>query len=218
MLMAGANVFKVRLRGMVDGASVIFDATPEMIETRNVNYNNIDPLHMPGQIYIYKSTSSRNYQVSNARLITRTQVEADANLKMLWTLRGWTMPRFGKNSSTLSPKEKSYRELFSNSRANKKTPKAYGGNEMLGAPPEVLLLSAYSDSSKAIAQHINRVPVVIQQLSIPYPSDVDYIPTTEGIPMPTVMTIDMTLMETHSPNEYEAFNLSAFKQGILPGY
>ena len=109
---------------------------------------------------------------------------------------------------------------------------AYFGTELLGAPPAVLYLSAYSktigstskDSQSGstnvwkIAQHINRVPVVIQQLTIPYPNDVDYITTSKGVPMPSIMNIDVALLETHSPNSYEGFNFDSFKQGRLQGF
>ena len=99
------------------------------------------------------------------------------------------------------------------------------GVEVLGAPPQVLLLSAYSNnksvSGQRTGQHISRVPVVIQQLNIPYPSDVDYIPTTQkygNTPMPIIMTVDITLVETHSPAEYERFSLEDFSRGILRSF
>ena len=68
------------------------------------------------------------------------------------------------------------------------------------------------------AQHINRVPVVIQQLTIPYPNDVDYINTSKGVPMPIIMNLDISLIETHSPNAYEAFSLGDFRAGRLKGF
>ena len=111
------------------------------------------------------------------------------------------------------------------------------GLGLLGQPPDVVLLSAYSKVPGDVGRvsdfnqqmgHLNRVPVVITQLSIPYPSDIDYIPTAPnpnsnsgdkgGVPMPTIMTIDMSLIETHSPLQYEKFSLSDFKNGTLPGF
>jgi hypothetical protein len=62
------------------------------------------------------------------------------------------------------------------------------------------------------------VPVVIQQLTIPYPNDMDYITTSRGVPMPLILNIDIALLETHSPNAYEGFNLDSFRRGILPGF
>jgi hypothetical protein len=97
--------------------------------------------------------------------------------------------------------------------------------DFLGAPPKVLQLSAYSRLGAQTGVqglgHIRRVPVVIQQLSIPYPSDTDYIPTDDSsnpTPMPTIMTLDMTLVETHSPQEYQDFSLEDFRNGNLKGF
>lgn len=97
---------------------------------------------------------------------------------------------------------------------------------VLGAPPDVLLLSAYSadqGSSGGVVrsgaiQNIHRIPVVMTSLNITYPSEVDYIPTLYNIPMPTVMTLEITLNETHSPLEYEDFSLEDFHDGKLGGF
>lgn len=220
------NRYKIKLRG-ADGF-VTFDVTPDFIETRNVNYSTIEPLHQPGQIYVYKNTSSRNFNISNARMISRTQEEADKNLRRLHMLRGWTMPRFGSKSSTLDSDQASARvenpETSTEIKAQGRRDNAveFFGTEVLGAPPQVLLLSAYSSatspSGRGQAQHIDRVPVVMQQLNIPYPSDVDYIPTTTGVPMPIIMTVDITLVETHSPAEYERFSLGDFRRGRLRSF
>jgi hypothetical protein len=91
-----------------------------------------------------------------------------------------------------------------------------GGGDDLGAPPAVLLLSAYTKGRPVT--NINRIPVVIQNLSINYPTDVDYIPSIDGEPFPTIMSISISLTEAHSPVEYESFNLSQFKTGTLPGF
>lgn len=214
------NAYKVKLQNS-RGETVTFDATPDLIETRNVNYGTVEPIHAPGQINVFKNTSSRSFNISNARLISRTQKEAERNLKRLWLIRSWCMPRFGK--STISEGQADARNIVRSESARSASSAAdqtrIFGVELLGSPPEVLFLSAYSRSSGAgKTQHIHRVPVVIQQLSIPYPSDVDYIPTPNGVPMPTIMTIDLTLVETHSPNEYEKFSLDAFKTGNLGNF
>jgi hypothetical protein len=92
-------------------------------------------------------------------------------------------------------------------------------SSMLGAPPMVLYLYGYSDPGNSTsAQNINKIPVVIESLTYDYPNDVDYIPTSEGIPFPAVMTISMTLRETHSPREVESFDIAAFKQGRMLGW
>ena len=151
------------------------------------------------------------------------------------------MPRFGK-SSTLSADQAADRSDYERDRASgdrtEETLKAFYGTdfgiELLGAPPAVLYLTAYSKNVGSssvptgrentavnvwdIAQHINKIPVVIQQLTIPYPNDVDYITTSSGLPMPSIMNIDLALLETHSPNSYEGFNLDAYKRGVLQGF
>ena len=227
------NIYKVRLQNAQRrNERVSFEATPTIVETRNVNYNALEPLHAPGQIQVYKNTTSRTYNISDIRLLSRTMEEAEINLRNLWILRGWTMPRFGR-STTLTRTQARNRTTYDSAVREGATSdelfydeqdrRNILGTELLGSPPAVLLFSAYSrpvgtDSERSKRQHINRVPVVISQMSLPYPNDVDYIPTTSGVPMPTIMTLDLVLTETHSPNGYERFNLSAFKQGRLQGY
>jgi len=222
------NPYKVKLTAARQfGRTVSFDASPTIAENRNVNYNSLEPLHAPGQIQVYRNTSSRNFQISDIKLISRTLEEADRNLKKLWLLRSWCMPRFGK-SSTLSVDQRLNREFPEDSGDEAEN----FGTELLGAPPSVLYLSAYSKNIGSevqststgdinvwnVSQHINKIPVVIQQLTIPYPNDVDYITTTKGVPMPSIMNIDLALLETHSPNSYEGFSLDAYKQGLLQGF
>jgi hypothetical protein len=234
---------KVRLVSAANSRrSVTFRASPQVTENRNVNYAALEPLHAPGQVQVYKNTASRSFSISDLKLISRTAKEATDNLKILWRLRSWTMPRFG-NSSTLNARERSNRNdpLFApdvsqydagmfNSDAEFRQ-YAYG-TELLGAPPEVLYLSAYSmdvgyenagvekpgTAKWKIAQHLNRIPVVIQQLTIPYPNDVDYINTVDGVAIPIIMNLDISLIETHSPNSYSDFSLDDFRAGRLKGF
>lgn len=237
--------YRVSLRNSTNRREfVTLEATPDLIETRNVNYKTIDPVHAPGQMVAYQNTQSRGFNLSQIKLISRTRREASINLWRLWVLRAWCMPRFGL--STLSDLGRQFREqavlsgdkTFSFESADGTTETAqfssaadfqsraqqeFGGGafERRGEPPPVLLLSAYSRPGTVGKSrgHINQVPVVITNLSIPYPSDADYIPDERtGVPMPTIMTLDMQLTETHSPREYENFSLSAFKAGILGGF
>ena len=232
--------FRVRLRNSTNTREMVsFFATPDLIEARQVNYKMMDPVHAPGQIAAYQNTNSRNFNISQIRLISRTPQEAEENLARLWILRSWTMPQFG--TSTLNSTNRSNRNFLSElalrdpdsltreDRIQQSRAIQGAGVELRGRPPAVLLFSAYSTDEQAGGEygsnkvqqtgHINRVPVVMQNISIPYPSDVDYIPTAiNQVPMPTIMTLDMTLIETHSPREYERFDLLAFKQGRLPGY
>lgn len=96
------------------------------------------------------------------------------------------------------------------------------GIEMLGAPPEVLYLYGYSssanDNRKTGFVNINRIPVVITNLSISYPEDVDYLPSSFGDPFPIRMDVTIELAETHSPTEYARFSLTEFKLGQLKNF
>ena len=220
------NQYKVKLRSQVTHTVVAFDVTPEITETRNVTYKTLEPIHMPGGIHVYGHTSSRVFNINNIRLVSRTREEAAKNLYRLNVLRSWAMPYFGINNSTL-----------------------------VGAPPDVLSLTAYARGAQDSASqqklvgeaardtntieqntnfnkrthptNIHNIPVVLQQISIPYPSDTDYIDTSRleipseelvieaGVPFPTIMTVDMVLQETHSPREYSRFDLKAYRQGKL---
>lgn len=220
------NPFKVRLQDRYRNR-VAFDVTPDLNETRNTNYNSLEPVHMPGAIQIYKNTSSRSFNISNARFLSRTPQEAERTIKKLWTLRGWGMPRFGQGSSTLnefSRFARVFREKDPDShswyRDNPELDQSFSvGGEVVGAPPRIIFLSAYSsDALAGVPQHIYRVPTVLANLSIPYPGDVDYVNTRAGVPVPIIMTVDLTLTETHSPSQYEQFSLYAYKNGILPGF
>ncbi len=241
------NQYKVRLQvannypglsadiGKLKSSSVSFKVAPEVTENRNVTYKTLDPLHMPGQIYVYGGTSSRTFQLSNIRLISRTSKEASENMQTLHLLRSWTMPYFG-NSGTFPQSQIENRESTvqnsSNTSAANTAPQGKNGlgSEMLGAPPDVLLLSAYAPAGeyatqgknqkrrKLIATNIQNVPVLITNLTIPYPTDVDYIPTEDEQPMPRIMTLDIQLAETHSPQEYNKFSLQDFRQGKLNNF
>lgn len=225
------NPFRVKLNDRF-GGRVAFEVTPDLTESRQVNYNSIEPTHLPGSIQIFKNSSSRTFQVSGARFLSRTPQEADRTIKRLWVLRSWGTPRFGSGSSTLSVDNR-YARVFretdpnsflaaqENQRQNpRNSARDYStGVELLGAPPNIVFLSAYSDqSTSGVAQNIYKVPTVMTNLTIPYPSDVDYVLSTAGVPVPIVMSIDVSLTETHSPAQYEQFSLGAFKNGRLSGF
>lgn len=229
------NEFKIKLLNAKNiSERVIFDVTPDLSETRNINYKTLDPVHMPGQIMIFNNTSSRTFNVTNIKLISRNNSEADKNLKILWLLRSWCMPRFGLDSSSQNEQNRNANGQENDSKpetirrrdtppddrskvndTESTTPGTPGSR---GEPPQVLYLSAYSTDNTNKPQHINKVPVVITNLSIPYPTDTDYIPSNDGTPMPTIMTLDLNLVETHAPVEYEKFSLDNFKMGILKNF
>lgn len=100
-------------------------------------------------------------------------------------------------------------------------PEAGTVKNSIGSPPEVLYLYGYSEdgvSKSDTVQNIRRVPVVLTSVSFSYPNDVDYIPTLDGVPFPTVMTVTLELKETKSPHEIEQFSLADFRDGKLIGW
>ena len=235
MITPTENPFKIRL--VAQGAKTVndrrrgvtFEVAPELNESRQVQYEFLDPVHAPGQIAVYKRSMSRRFQLTSVKLASRTPQEASVNLAYLWTLRGWTMPYFG----TVGGKDgirtgKSALASSSNDARNTDYIKSIiqgitegATQEYLGAPPQVLELSAYSrqGASSGINSigHLYRVPCVIDNLSILYPTDCDYMPTDEAepTPMPTIMTIDISLVETQSPSQLSKFSLHDYRSGIL---
>lgn len=233
-----SDVYKVRLVSVIDELDkVMFDVTPDFSESRSVEYTPVAPIHMPGAIQVYKNTGSRAFEVG-ATLISRTPEEAQKNKWYLQLLRSWTMPFFGERSATTDRTRRNL-DPAANREQSRLTPEQINernaervrteGYELLGAPPMVLYLYAYSTSAndprKRGTVNINRVPVVITALGITYPQDVDYITldsenqvTDETEPFPIKMNVSVSLVETHSPREYEKFSISDFKEGKLVNF
>ncbi|MGI0076474.1 MAG: hypothetical protein ACREAU_03605 [Nitrosopumilaceae archaeon] len=228
------NPYKAKLvHPLTARERVVFDVTPDINESRNVNYKTIDPIHMPGVIYAYGNTSSRTFSLSSVKLVSRTPKEAQSNLLNLQLLRSWCLPRFGREKAIDENQRNKQSPEHLKQQGNFDVSQRLGAGEvvrsdLLGSPPQVLLFSAYSNvgdgtqansSGKRVLQNIDRVPVLIQSLSIPYPSDVDYI-NAEGssVPVPVLWILDISLVETHSPLEYERFSLDSFKAGQLPHF
>lgn len=128
-------------------------------------------------------------------MISRNKKDADHNLRGLNILRSWTKPYFGQTDLLNDAKE-----------------------PMLGAPPDILLLSAYARNELGSIGNIRRIPTVITQLNIPYPSEVDYMPTSYGVSIPVVMVIDITLQAQYAPIEAERFDMRAYREGRLEGW
>lgn len=239
-----------------DIEQVIFEVTPSFTESRSVEYSPITPVHMPGSIQVYKNTNSRQFSIG-AHFISRTSDEATQNMIYVQTLRAWMLPYFGSTSTlntnanrpqaktnqrnaNIATNQPTERPLTPEERARLAQNRvAASGIELRGAPPDVLYLYAYStpsneqvdqsaERSVAFGVNINRVPVVISNLEITYPEDVDYIPTYANSgnnvydktsePFPMRMDVSITLLETHSPREYEKFDLTKFKFGVLPNF
>lgn len=202
--------YKVKLAHKATGTSVEFDAAPEITESGAVVYKSVDPVHSPGGILVYTNTSNRTFQLSGIKLFSRTNEEATKNFDRLQIIKSWRYPSFGKTADIQT--------------ANTDTQGTY----QLGQPPAVLEFSAYSDpNSTGPSGLISKIPVVISNLSIMYPTDCDYIPTGQvqgmnhipaGLPMPTIFPIDLSLTEAQMPDNYKNFSLSDFRQGKMLGF
>jgi len=246
------NNYKVRLISVASVVAgkltnnpdqVVFNVTPAFQETGGVEYATVQPVHLPGGIQVYKKTSSRTFTIG-AKFISRTVAEATLNMQYLQTLRSWRMPYFG-SSSTLadstnrvkSQTDQSSTKVSAEQQSANAVKRANDGQiELLGAPPNILYLYAYSTGANDTRQHaygvnINRVPVVLTELSITYPEDVDYLPVntdfggdfiavspTFSEPFPIKMDVSITLLETHSPLDYEKFSLMSYKTGQLTNF
>jgi hypothetical protein len=95
-----------------------------------------------------------------------------------------------------------------------------------GRPP-ILRLNGYK-------KQFYNIPVVLADMTINYPEDVDYIEVADEAMVPIIQTVELTLIESHKSTatriDVESaegvseisfrseFDLAAFKSGNLPGY
>ena len=227
---------------VIRDSQVAFDVTPSFSESRTADYTPVTPVHMPGAMQVYKHTNSRQFEIT-AHLVSRNVSDALKNMQYLQSLRGWLMPYFG-GTTTLTDSNEQQRKKQAIATAGAPTPLTSEerdrrmrervkteGVQLKGAPPDILYLYAYStgvNDKRGIGPvvNINRVPVVLTSLGITYPEDVDYIPVydpTESVyartePFPRKMDVTISLVETHSPREYEQFDLMAYKLGNLVNF
>jgi hypothetical protein len=191
---------------------------------------------MPGGIQVYKSTGSRTFEIG-AHFISRNTADALQNIKNLQTLRSWTLPFFGASTTSfsgtnnISANPSPYYDMDTPLTApvgQSQITDSTSGVNLLGAPPEVLYLYGYSsiaskDRKNVNGINLNRIPVVVTSLGISYTDDVDYIPVTmsptqQTEPFPVKMDVTISLAETHSPVDYEQFNLLSYKLGTLKNF
>lgn len=168
------------------GDQVTFDVMPTISESRQATYDTFTPLHHPGEILKFKSTSARSWTVT-AKLTARNSEEASKNLIIVNTIRSWVMPFYGKGTMNAGETSK-----------------------YLGAPPPILTLQAYGE------QMIGPVKCIMEMYDWRWPNDVDYIKTNTGVPFPVVLDLTLTLKESWSPAEYSGFDLIKYRNGRLP--
>lgn len=106
------------------------------------------------------------------------------------------------------------------------------GDEGLFGKPPILRLNGYR-------QQFFNIPVVVSEMSVNYPEDVDYIDAEDEnvrATVPIIQTVEVSLIESHNilkssfkgladedalkgrSNANQEFNLERFKKGTLPGY
>jgi hypothetical protein len=181
----GTQSFAVKLVSKVNPSDYVrFKVMPTISESRNASYSDVQIAHHPGVIIKYDHTSSRAWGLSQIKLISRTVAEATENQRTLNLMRSWLMPYYGYGTEI----------------ENK---------NMLGAPPDVLMFSAYGE------QNIANIPVVLESMNFSWPNDVDYIHTDDMQPFPVILSIDIALKEAWSPREYSGFSLGAYKAGNM---
>lgn len=188
----GKTIITLKTYSQQDRQVIKFLANPVISDSRDAAYDSISISHHPGEILKYRSTNSRTWGLNNIKLVSRTAAEATENLKKLNMIRSWVMPYYGQGTA----------ENF---------------NLMFGAPPPVLIFSAYGSSN------IDEHPVVLLNYNFSYPNDVDYIEcqtdTAAGImpgtPFPALCDISINLKESFSPAQFSGFNLSEYRNGKL---
>lgn len=184
---------------------VMFDAQPRISITETADYDTLSPIHSVTGFVSFKTSHMKKISITDIRLFSRTPKEASANLKRLHILKSWLKPYFGQSGGGVDGA----------STVDNGNTTTTSMQRMLGAPPDILFLYAYSGATTS-EQNLKQIPVVIDSLSYDYPNDIDYISTeVGGIPFPVIMTLSLTLLETHSPKEAEEFSLAQYKAGKM---
>lgn len=89
--------FKVQISG--PGGKVIFQASSPVSEQRNANYDGYNITHLPTDIWAYRNTSGRKFQITG-KLVSRTADEASENAYYINLIRQWVLPDFGNTGAT----------------------------------------------------------------------------------------------------------------------
>lgn len=173
--------------GSAQQLGVRFFVTPELSEARTVNYQEISEIRQPGGILIYIGSQLRTYQI-NARMVSRSQAEADLTYIYTHRLKSWTVPSKDGGNAKLA---------------------GAGG----ATAPQILKLYGYGSSTGG---QLRGVPCVITSLNIDFPNNVSYLKTTNGkASVPIVQNINIGLKEAKSDKDLENFDMVSFRRGEL---
>jgi hypothetical protein len=180
--------WRLRLVSVAESETLEFMVTPNNLdESGSAEYSASNTVHTPGNVMVYKSSSSRGFNVG-VRMIARHEAEADLILKYMNVIRSWVKPYFGTGTASQIKNKK-----------------------LFGAPPSIIKLYAYGQ------HHLYGVPCVLESYNFSWPNDCDYIPSSSAYnyePVPVVMDFSMTFKETFSGSQLEKFNIYDYKNGI----
>ena len=204
---------------------VTFDVTPGVSVNGSVAFQQLSVTQMPGSYQVFERTESRTISITG-KFISRNVAEAYVNSRRVQTLQAWRYPNFGGRFNA----QEGLTELSPEQRNAIRQSQDFLG-KTLGAPPPVLYLTAYGSNNDTQPINIQRLPCVLTSVNVTFPEDVDYIPVgffsdtlkewfvdPVNKPIPIRMDVSLELTETHSPDQYSAFNLDDFKLGILQGF
>jgi hypothetical protein len=216
--------------------SVVFFVTPDISESRSVNYAEISDVRLPASILIWMGSPSRNFSL-NAKFIARSKAEADVAFRNVNLLKSWCVTNsiIGPEGTITATSQKDYLQEIDPT--NPADVPAVNNQDGTGpnAPPANDQKTAYkvngalfSDTPEVLglegfAGQFRKIPVVITSLNINYSSEVDYIANSRGVLVPILQEISISLKEareiTSGPNQsagaIDTFNLTKFKQGLL---
>lgn len=78
---------------------IVFEASSQLQEDRQANYQGFNIVHLPASLYSYHSTAGRKFSITG-KLVSRTPDEADQNAFYLDLARSWILPAFGSSGAT----------------------------------------------------------------------------------------------------------------------
>lgn len=191
---SGSTLFsQIRLYEQSTGAYVDFPIRPEISESSSTYYNKIEnDIRQPGGFKIYLGTSLRTFRLT-ATLVSRTRKEALKNYRKYTLIRSWTMPDRNGLARTDGVTDFDAKKGID------------------ASAPTIVYLYGYGKLFKGI-------PTTVDNLSIVYKTDVDYIPIEgdDNTSIPILFNIDLTLGEIRYPDELlKTFDLNMYKKGEL---
>lgn len=162
---------------------MVWNYTPTIRETRQVNYESQQPVHTNSGYNNYRNTSNTTLSVSG-EFYAGTGAEAMYLLACITFLRSVTLMDFGRQTAQYHNPD-------------------FG---VLGAPPPILLFSAYG------RYMYNDIPVVVKSVSFDFADDVDMVLvplTAQGANTTTNTTANGISSAVKQASNYQTVNQTA---------